>query len=200
MSYSSDFLDETAKIATDLDTAAIELMAERLADVRARDGRLFFLGLGGGAGHASHAVCDFRKIAGFEAYTPADNVSELTARTNDEGWNSALVGWLRVSKLSARDGVFVFSVGGGDADRNVSTNLVEALKYAREVGATICGVVGRDGGFTAHVADACVVVPTASPDRVTAHTEAFQAVVWHLLVGHPLLSMNEMRWEALESR
>ncbi len=175
-------------------------MAERLAEVKARDGRLFFLGVGGGAGHASHAVCDFRKIAGIEAYTPADNVSELTARTNDEGWNSALVGWLRVSKLSARDCVFVFSVGGGDEERNVSSNVVEALKLAKEIGATICGVVGRDGGFTAQVADACVVVPTVSPDRVTAHTEAFQAVVWHLLVTHPLLCVNEMRWEALESR
>ncbi len=200
MSYSSTFLDETAKIATELDAAAIELMAERLAEVRARDGRLFFLGVGGGAGHASHAVCDFRKIAGIEAYTPADNVSELTARTNDEGWNSALVGWLRVSKLSERDCVFVFSVGGGDAERNVSSNVVEALKLAKEVGATICGVVGRDGGFTARVADACVVVPTVSPERVTAHAEGFQAVVWHLLVGHPLLCRNEMRWEALESR
>jgi D-sedoheptulose 7-phosphate isomerase len=145
-------------------------------------------------------VCDFRKIAGIEAYTPADNISELTARTNDEGWNSALVGWLRVSKLATRDCVFVFSVGGGDADRNVSANIVEALKYARGVGATICGVVGRDGGFTARLADACVVVPTVSPARVTAHTEAFQAVVWHLLVGHPLLCMNEMRWESLETQ
>jgi D-sedoheptulose 7-phosphate isomerase len=200
VSYSSSFLDETAQIAAALDNAAIERMAEHLAEVRAREGRLFFLGVGGGAGHASHAACDFRKIAGFEAYTPADNVSELTARTNDEGWDSALAGWLRVSRLSDRDGVFVFSVGGGDAERNVSSNIVEALKLAKEVGATICGVVGRDGGFTARVADACVVVPTVSPERVTAHTEGFQAVLWHLLVGHPLLRMNEMRWETLGSR
>ena len=200
MSYSSTFLEETAKIALELDSVAIEAMALRLAEVRAREGRLFFLGVGGGAGHASHAVADFRKLTGMEAYTPADNVSELTARTNDEGWNSALVEWLRVSKLSARDCVFVFSVGGGDADRDVSSNVVEALKHAVAVGATICGVVGRDGGFTARVADVCIVVPTASPARVTAHTEAFQAVVWHLLVGHPLLGLNEMRWESLESR
>jgi D-sedoheptulose 7-phosphate isomerase len=200
VSYSSTFLSETAEIAKRLDVAAIEAMAAQLADVRERDGRVFVLGVGGGAGHASHAVCDFRKVAGIEAYTPADNVSELTARINDDGWVSALAGWLRVSKLSAQDCVFVFSVGGGDEDRDVSANVVEALRHAKGVGATICGVVGRDGGFTAQVADACVVVPTVSPERVTAHTESFQAVVWHLLVGHPLLGANQMRWEALEGR
>jgi D-sedoheptulose 7-phosphate isomerase len=200
VSYTSTFLDETAKIATQLDAAAIEALADCLAEVRERDGRVFFLGVGGGAGHASHAVGDFRKIAGIEAYAPTDNVSELTARTNDDGWNSVLAGWLRVSKLSARDCVFVFSVGGGDAERLVSPNVVEALRLAKEVGSTICGVVGRDGGFTAQVADVCVVVPTVSPDRVTAHTEGFQAVVWHLLVSHPRLCVNQMRWEALESR
>ena len=197
MTYSSTFFEETAKIASALDAAAVERMAECLAEVRARDGRLFVLGVGGGAGHASHAVCDFRKIAGFEAYTPADNVSELSARINDDGWDSAFVGWLRVSKLSRRDCVFVFSVGGGDVERNVSANLVAALQLAREVGATICGVVGRDGGFTAQVADVCVIVPTVDPERVTAQTEAFQAVVWHLLVSHPRLCLNEMRWESL---
>lgn len=200
MSYASNFLEETAEIARQLDAAAIEALAERLAEVRARDGRVFFLGVGGGAGHASHAVADFRKIAGIEAYTPTDNVSELTARTNDDGWVSALLEWLRVSKLSARDCVFVFSVGGGDADRHVSPNVVAALQYAKEVGSTICGVVGRDGGFTAQVSDVCVVVPTVNPDRVTAHTEGFQAVVWHLLVSHPHLCVNQMRWEALEGR
>lgn len=200
MSYTSTFLEETATIATQLDAAAIEALANCLAEVRDRDGRVFFLGVGGGAGHASHAVADFRKIAGIEAYTPTDNVSELTARTNDDGWSSALAGWLRVSKLSARDCVFVFSVGGGDAERLVSPNVVEALKHAKAVGSAIYGVVGRDGGFTAQVADVCVVVPTVNPDRVTAHTESFQAVVWHLLVSHPLLCVNQMRWEALESR
>jgi D-sedoheptulose 7-phosphate isomerase len=199
MTFSSTFFEETAKIASELDAAAVERMAECLAEVRARDGRLFILGVGGGAGHASHAVCDFRKIAGFEAYTPADNVSELTARINDDGWDSAFVGWLRVSKLSRRDCVFVFSVGGGDVERNVSPNLVEALRHAKEVGATICGIVGRDGGFTAQMADVCVIVPTVDPARVTAHTEGFQAVVWHLLVAHPLLCLHGMRWESLEA-
>jgi D-sedoheptulose 7-phosphate isomerase len=171
-------------------------MAGLLAGLRERGGRLFFLGVGGSAGNASHAVNDFRKIAGIEAYTPTDNVSELTARTNDEGWETVFVSWLKGSRLRRDDMLFVLSVGGGSLEKNVSPNLVKALTYAREVGAQILGVVGRDGGFTATVADACVIVPTVSPDRVTPHTEAFQAVVWHLLVSHPLVKVAETKWES----
>jgi D-sedoheptulose 7-phosphate isomerase len=161
-------------------------------------GGFFFLGVGGGAGHASHAVNDFRKIAGIEAYTPTDNVSELTARINDEGWESVFANWLKGSRLSENDMVFVFSVGGGDLERNISPNLVRALQYAKNVGATICGIVGRDGGYTAQVADACVIIPTVNPDRVTPHTESFQALIWHLLVSHPRLQMSAMKWESLK--
>jgi D-sedoheptulose 7-phosphate isomerase len=198
--YAKGFLAETAEIAASLDADAIDAMAERLSQIRDRGGRVFFIGVGGGAGHASHAVCDFRKIAGIEAYTPADNVSELTARINDDGFDSSYANWLRVSRLSGNDGVFVFSVGGGDAERNVSANLVEALKLAQEAGASIFGVVGRDGGYTARVADEVVIVPTMSAENVTAHTEGFQAIVWHLLVSHPLLRANQMRWESLEGK
>jgi D-sedoheptulose 7-phosphate isomerase len=168
-----------------------------LRDVRQGGGRLFFLGVGGGAGNASHAVNDFRKIAGIEAYTPTDNVSELTARVNDDGWETAYVKWLQISRLRSRDMVFVFSVGGGNVERNISVNLVRALQYAQEVGAKICGVVGRDGGFTAQVADACVVIPVVNHATITPHTEAFQAVVWHLLVSHPDLQVSEMKWESV---
>ncbi len=160
---------------------------------------MFFIGSGGGAGHASHAVNDFRKIVGIEAYTPTDNVSELTARINDDGWETAYAEWLKGSRLRSGDMVFVFSVGGGDRERNVSANLVRAMEYAKEVGAEICGVVGRDGGYTAHVADACVVVPTVNVQTVTAHTEAFQAVIWHLLVSHPALQDFEMKWESMHA-
>jgi len=153
--------------------------------------------VGGGAGHASHAVCDFRKIAQIEAYTPADNVSELTARVNDDGWDTAYANWLRSSRLSPEDALFVFSVGGGDLERNISSNLVRALEYAQHVGARICGVVGRDGGFTARVADACVVIPVVNPATITPHTEAFQALIWHLLVSHPRLKATEMKWESV---
>ena len=195
-SYAREHLAETARIAAGLDAGVIDRMAAMLAALRARGGRLFFLGVGGSAGNASHAVNDFRKIAGIEAYTPTDNVSELTARTNDEGWDTVFVSWLKGSRLRRDDMLFVLSVGGGSLEKNVSPNLVKALKYAREIGAQIIGVVGRDGGFTATVADACVIVPTVSPDRVTPHTEAFQAVVWHLLVSHPLVKVAETKWES----
>jgi D-sedoheptulose 7-phosphate isomerase len=190
MTYARQHLDETARIVQALDAGAIDRMAQVLADIRTRGGRLFFLGVGGSAGNASHAVNDFRKLAGFEAYAPTDNVSELTARTNDEGWDTVFVAWLKGSRLRRDDGVVVFSVGGGSLEKNISPNLVKALEYAQEVGAAIVGVVGRDGGYTAKAADACVIVPTVNPDTVTPHSEAFQAVVWHLLVSHPLLKTS----------
>jgi D-sedoheptulose 7-phosphate isomerase len=190
-------LDETVQIAQALDANAIERMASTLAAVRARGGRLFFLGVGGGAAHASHAVNDFRKLAGFEAYAPTDNVAELTARTNDEGWDTVFAAWLAGSRLRSDDAVVVFSVGGGSTDRNISANLVKALEYARSVGAAIVGIVGHDGGFTAQVADACVIVPIVNPRAITPHTEAFQAVIWHLLVSHPALQLTAARWESV---
>jgi D-sedoheptulose 7-phosphate isomerase len=189
-------LDETAKIAAALDADAIERAAATLLGVRARGGRLFILGVGGGAGHASHAVNDFRKLAGFEAYAPTDNVPELTARTNDDGWETTFAAWLRGSRLGPADGILVFSVGGGNLAKNVSPNLVRALEFATSVGAAIVGIVGRDGGYTATVADACVIVPTVNPAAVTPHTEAFQAVVWHLLVSHPSLQIVPGKWES----
>jgi D-sedoheptulose 7-phosphate isomerase len=195
-SYAREHLAETVRIAAELDPGVLDRMAGLLAGLRERGGRLFFLGVGGSAANASHAVNDFRKIAGIEAYTPLDNVSELTARTNDEGWDTVFVSWLKGSRLRRDDMLFVLSVGGGSLEKNVSPNLVKALKYAREIGAQIIGVVGRDGGFTATVADACVIVPTVSPDRVTPHSEAFQAVVWHLLVSHPLVKVAETKWES----
>ena len=198
MSYSEAYLEEAVGILQFLDAAAIERIAELLNDVRAKNGRLFVLGVGGGAGHASHAVCDFRKIANIEAYAPSDNVSELTARVNDDGWDSVYANWLRGSRLRATDLVFVFSVGGGDVEHNISTNLVRALQFAKEVGAKVCGVVGRDGGYTAKIADACVVVKVANRATVTPHTEAFQALVWHLLVSHPLIKTSEMKWESVQ--
>jgi D-sedoheptulose 7-phosphate isomerase len=200
MSYARQHLDEAARILQALDAAAIDRLAERLAALRAGGGRLFFLGVGGSAANCSHAVNDFRKIAGIEAYTPVDNVSELTARTNDEGWDSVFVEWLRGSRLQARDMVFVFSVGGGSLERNVSANLVRALQFARQIGATIAGVVGRDGGFTATVADVCVIVPTVNPETITPHAEAFQALVWHLLVSHPLVKTAATKWESIVPR
>lgn len=195
--YTMQYLQEAREILELIDQGSIERMAEMLVKLRQREGRLFLLGVGGGAGHASHAVCDFRKIAGIEAYAPSDNISELTARVNDDGWDTCYVNWLRGSKLKANDMVFVFSVGGGDAKKNVSANLVRALEYAKQIGATICGVVGRDGGFTRAVADACTVVPTVNPATITPHTEAFQALVWHLLVSHPKLKSAEMKWESV---
>lgn len=196
MSFTDQHLDESIAILQTIDRKAIEAMASTLADVRARGGRLFILGVGGGAGHAGHAVNDFRKLAGFEAYAPTDNVSELTARTNDEGWDTVFAAWLAGSRLSNRDGLLVFSVGGGSLEKNVSPNLVRALEYAREVGAAITGIVGRDGGFTAKVADVCVIVPTVNPEAITPHSEAMQAVVWHLLVSHPSLKQNATKWES----
>lgn len=196
MSYAKQHLAESARVLEGLDAGAIEKMVDLLVDVRSRGGRVFFLGVGGSAANCSHAVNDFRKIAGIECYTPVDNVSELTARTNDEGWESVFVNWLRVSRLNAKDMICVFSVGGGSLENNISPNLVRALQFAREVGATIIGVVGRDGGYTATVADACVIVPTVNPDNVTPHSEAFQAVVWHLLVSHPKLKMAQTKWES----
>ncbi|RPH61466.1 MAG: SIS domain-containing protein [Acidobacteria bacterium] len=197
MSYALQHLQEAARIIESLDPDAIERVAEELARVRARGGRLFFLGVGGGAGNCSHAVNDFRKLAGFEAYAPTDNVSELTARVNDEGWDTVFAAWLSGSRLRAEDGVFVFSVGGGSLEKNVSANLVHALRYAKGLGATIVAVVGRDGGYTAEVADACVIIPTLNPETVTPHTEAFQAVVWHLLVSHPRLKVATTKWESM---
>ena len=199
MSYTTRHLEETARIVQGLDADAIEKMAVLLADLRTRGGRLFFLGVGGSAANCSHAVNDFRKIAGIEAYTPVDNVSELTARTNDEGWEHTFAAWLEGSRLQPTDMVFVLSVGGGSLERNISPNLVRALQYAVHVGARIVGVVGRDGGYTAQVADACVLVPTVNPDTITPHAEAFQAVVWHLLVSHPAIKTAQTKWESTEA-
>jgi D-sedoheptulose 7-phosphate isomerase len=188
-------LDEVARIAQTLDVESIERLARVLAGVRGRGGRLFVLGVGGSAANASHAVNDFRKLAGLEAYAPTDNVSELTARVNDDGWDTVFADWLRGSRLRSDDGVLVLSVGGGSLEENISPNLVRALEYARQTGAAILGIVGRDGGYTARVADACVVIPTVSSDRVTPHAEAFQAIVWHLLVSHPALMTARGKWE-----
>lgn len=197
MDFIARYLDEVREVTARIDRTAVNALVGVLADVRARGGRVFFLGVGGSAGNASHAVNDFRKICGFEAYTPTDNVSELTARINDDGWETALAQWLRGSRLSRLDAVCVFSVGGGDVERGVSVNLVRAVEYAKSVGAAVCGIVGRTGGFTAKVADACVIIPTVNPETVTAHAEAFQAVVWHLLVSHPRLQVQAMKWESL---
>ncbi|MDP2972804.1 MAG: SIS domain-containing protein [Deltaproteobacteria bacterium] len=175
----------------------IQRMVDYLIDIRRENGRLFFLGVGGGAANASHAVNDFRKICGMEAYTPTDNVSELTARTNDSGWESVFVDWLRGSKLNSRDAIFVLSVGGGNSEKNVSVNLIRALDYAKGVGAKIFGIVGRDGGFTAKMADACVIIPTVNPETITPHTESFQSVLLHLIVSHPSLKVSEMKWESV---
>jgi len=191
------YLSEASQIIQELDGRTIEKMVALIVETRRRGGRIFVLGVGGGAGHASHAVSDFRKIAGIEAYTPADNVSELTARINDEGWETAYAAWLAGSRLCSDDLILVLSVGGGDLERRISPNLVRALEYGRKVGAKIMGIVGRDGGYTARVADACVIIPTVNPQAVTAHTESFQAVIWHLLVSHPEVQTAPMKWESL---
>jgi D-sedoheptulose 7-phosphate isomerase len=196
MNYTQQHLNEAVDIIRKMDIAAIEKMADLLATIKRDGGRLFFLGVGGSAGNCSHAVNDFRKIVGIESYAPTDNVSELTARTNDEGWATVFVEWLKTSKLSARDAVFIFSVGGGNLEKNISPNLVLALQHAKTVGAKVTGVVGRDGGYTAQVADACVIVPTVNSETITPHSEAFQAVVWHLLVSHPKLKANQTKWES----
>jgi D-sedoheptulose 7-phosphate isomerase len=197
MNFSRQFLTEAREIIAQLDDSAIERVVQLLASTRDAGGRLFILGVGGSAANASHAVNDFRKIAGMEAYSPTDNVAELTARTNDEGWDGVFEGWLRVSRLNAKDAVLVFSVGGGSAEKNVSANLVAALQFARAAGAKIVGIVGRDGGYTAQVADACVIVPTVNPMHVTPHAEAFQAIVWHLIVSHPKIKRAETKWESV---
>lgn len=196
MSFSTEYLAEASRIISQLDASAIEKAVAKLAGVRGRGGRLFFLGVGGSAANASHAVNDFRKIAGFEAYAPTDNVSELTARVNDESWESVFVNWLKGSRLNKNDGIVVLSVGGGDLERNVSPNLVRAVQFAKEIGATVVGIVGRDGGYTAKVADAAVIVPVINPTHVTPHSEAFQAVIWHLFVSHPALKTAQTKWES----
>ncbi len=197
MSFAQDYLAESVKVIEKLDRDQIEKMASLLADVRARAGRLFILGVGGSAGNASHAVNDFRKICGIEAYAPTDNVSELTARTNDDGWATVFEAWLKVSRLRRDDLVLVLSVGGGNLEKNVSPNLVAAVKHAREVGAKVIGIVGRDGGYTATVADACAIIPVVNATHTTPHTEAFQGVVWHLLVSHPKLKVAQTKWESV---
>lgn len=194
--YSQQHLDEAREILDRLDLEAIERMTQLLAGTRSGGGRLFFLGVGGSAANCAHAVNDFRKIAGFEAYAPTDNVSELTARINDEGWDTVFASWLEGSRLTSSDAVMAFSVGGGGLEQNISSNIVRALQYAREVGATILGIVGRDGGYTARVADACIVVPVVNPATVTPHTETMQAFIWHLLVSHPALKRTETKWES----
>ena len=196
MSFAKEFLTEVQQITAQLDVAAIEKCADELARVRERGGRLFILGVGGSAGNAGHAVNDFRKICGFEAYAPTDNVSELTARTNDEGWATVFVEWLKGSRLSAKDGLLIFSVGGGNLEKNVRPNLVTAIQLAKKIGASVIGLVGRDGGYTAKEATACVIVPTVNPTHVTPHSEAFQAVLWHLFVSHPKLKVAQTKWES----
>jgi len=196
MTYTQLHLSEASQIIDALDVNAIEEVASLLAELRSRGGRLFFLGVGGSAANCSHAVNDFRKLVGIEAYAPTDNVSELTARTNDEGWASVFLEWLKISRLRAQDMLFVFSVGGGSLEKNISANLVKALDYAVEIGAKVVGVVGRDGGHTARVADACVIIPTINKENITPHVEAFQGVIWHLLVSHPILKANQTKWES----
>ena len=200
MSYSAQHLKETAEIVAKINPADCEKCVAELRAVREHGGRLFMLGVGGSAANASHAVNDFRKITGIETYAPTDNVSELTARTNDEGWASVFVEWLRTSKLSSKDCLFILSVGGGNMEKNVSPNLVAALQLAKQVGARIIGIVGKDGGYTAKVADACVIVPTVNPNNVTPHSEAFQAVIWHLFVSHPDLKVNQTKWESVAAK
>ena len=196
MSFAEEYLEDAIQIIKKLDTKLIEQFAVLLAELRDRNGRLFFLGVGGSAANCSHAVNDFRKIAGIECYAPTDNVSELTARVNDDGWATVFTNWLRISRLRAEDMLFVFSVGGGNKEKNISPNLVDAVQYGKSIGCKIIGIVGRDGGYTAKVADFCIVVPTINPGTVTPHSEAFQAVIWHLLVSHPRLKFNQTKWES----
>lgn len=198
MDYTLRYLQEVGEIARAIEPDQVDRLLYVLTEVRERRGRLFFIGVGGGAGHAGHAVNDFRKIAGIECYAPSDNVSELTARINDDGWDSCYANWLRGSHLNEKDALFVFSVGGGSIEKNISMNIVNSLKLAQQVGARIVGIVGRDGGYTAQVADQAIVIPTLSADTVTAHAEAFQAVIWHLLVSHPAMKQNEMKWESAD--
>jgi len=196
MSFSAEFLKECRNIINVLSTDDIERVVDLLVKVRDQDGRLFIIGSGGGAGHASHAVCDFRKLCNFEAYAPYDNVSELTARVNDEGWDVSLLNWLKGSRINSKDGIFVFSVGGGDLEKNISANIVKSIKYAKGLGCKIVGIVGKDGGYTKEIGDAVVVIPVINISRITPHTEGFQSVIWHLLVSHPKLQMNPTKWES----
>lgn len=196
MSFSQSYLDQTADIANSLDSVTIENIAKELSSLRERKGRLFFIGSGGGAGHSSHAVCDFRKLGNIECYTPSDNVSELTARVNDDGWDTAYSNWLKVSNFNSNDAIFVFSVGGGSKEKNISVNLVNCISLANELGASVMGVVGRDGGFTKQSSKLTMVIPTVDGDLVTPHTEGWQAVLWHLLISHPLVGINETKWES----
>lgn len=198
MSFTKQFLNEAKEVIDNIDSNAVDKMVELLADTRNKGGRLFILGVGGSAGNASHAVNDFRKIVGMEAYAPTDNVSELTARTNDDGWATIFARWLEVSRLNEKDMLFILSVGGGNLEKNVSPNLVSALQYGKKVGARVGGIVGRDGGYTAQVADACVIIPTVNVENTTPHAEAFQAVVWHLLVSHPQLKASQTKWESVK--
>jgi len=197
MTYTEEYIEEVKFIAAKIDCETIEKIVDIIVDIRENNGRLFFLGVGGGAGNASHAVNDFRKISGIESYSPCDNVSELTARVNDDGWGSVFVEWLKGSKLNENDGVFVFSVGGGNEEKNISINLVKALEHSKLIGAKIIGVVGRDGGYTAKVANGCIIVPSVNPNTITPHSESFQAVIWHLIVSHPRLRIQEMKWESI---
>ena len=197
--YIERYFQEVMTITRKLDLESIDHMIDTLVDIRNNNGRLFFLGVGGGAGNATHAVNDFRKIAGIESYSPTDNVSELTARINDDGWDSAYAKWLIGSRLNSNDGVFVFSVGGGNIAENISVNLVCALKYAHQIRARVFGIVGRDGGYTAQIADACVIIPVSNPETITPHTEAFQGIIWHLIVSHPRLRHSEMKWESINN-
>lgn len=196
--FIDQYIEESREVAGRLDRDAIEKMIQQLVEIRREKGRLFFLGVGGSAGNASHAVNDFRKICGFEAYSPTDNVSELTARINDDGWDTSFANWLLGSRLTNKDAIFVFSVGGGDIGKNVSMNLVRAVEYTKTVGAKVLGIVGRQGGFTAKHADACIIVPTVNPHTVTAHTESFQVLIWHMLISDPRLQQNAMKWEAID--
>jgi D-sedoheptulose 7-phosphate isomerase len=197
MSYTDEYMEDVKLVASKVDRAAVEKIVDIISVIRKNQGRLFFLGVGGGAGNAGHAVNDFRKIAGIESYAPTDNVSELTARINDDGWESSFVEWLKGSRLNSKDGIFVFSVGGGNLEKNVSVNLIRALDYAKSVGSKVLGIVGRDGGYTARIADACVIIPPVNADTVTPHTESFQAVIWHLIATHPRLRFSEMKWESI---
>lgn len=195
MNYAQQHINESIQILQQINIADIEKTAHLLAQIKQSEGRVFFLGVGGSAGNCAHAVNDFRKIVGIETYAPTDNVSELTARTNDEGWETVFVEWLKVSRLNSKDLIFILSVGGGNLEKNISPNLVRAMQHAQKVGAKIAGIVGRDGGYTAQVADACVIIPTVNNANITPHSEAFQGIVWHLLVSHPLLKLNKTKWE-----
>lgn len=198
MSYTRQYLEEVKQIADQLDVNAIDKLVDVITEIRGKNGRLFFLGVGGSAGNATHAVNDFRKIAGIECYAPTDNVSELTARINDDGWEGIFAAWLKTSKLNAKDGIFIFSVGGGNIEKNVSPNLVKAVEFAKATGAKVLGIVGRDGGYTAKVADAVVIIPTVNKETITPHTESYQGVIWHLVVTHPKIKAAETKWESIK--